>query len=181
MSKPVSPVPLDAWVIDKNSPTITVELFPGATREVRVPTKVPTFGLSQLHQDPKTRVVKALPVMWHSLARMNNQLPEQLGIPVSRHTFYQLIQAGFIIGYQFSEREILVDLFSLIWHLKRCRIHPDVQPFWTVDRRKKLRNTAYRIKGLNEPDLEFEASFDPLQFDWHERQNMIQTEFDFAA
>lgn len=122
-----------------------VEFMPGriAQVEVHAVNKMPKYALCRL---VKTQAGSYLPVpqTWYGSVKLTETLHEELGLPCSYKTLYNLCIAGFILCTQPTPRAIYLDLASLMEHFRRTEVREGEPSWWTPERVRTYREARVR-------------------------------------
>lgn len=112
---------------------IEVEIYPGASIRVKVPGPPPKYALMSVVASPSGKY-QIVPCIWSQHVRMSESLPEKLGLAISPAVFYRLLSAAFVECSEVTPNALLVDLSSLLRHLRRTRRVPGKKSWWTPER-----------------------------------------------
>jgi hypothetical protein len=124
--------------------TISVEIAPGVICDVKVPIGVQKYAFFRLQKtaDGSYRVA---PQTINQHVPLGEDIPPQLGLPIPRRVLCRLIKAGYVNGVQPSPGLIIFDLASLLAHLQRTKIDPDVDPFWDPEQKLKYKQSQFLL------------------------------------
>lgn len=112
---------------------IEVEIYPGAKVRVKVQDKVPQYCTFALVESP-CGSYRLTPFNWSQHVRMSEDLAERLGLGISTSVFYRLLNAGFVESSEMGPHTVVVDLVSLLKHLRRTRRKPGKPSWWNAER-----------------------------------------------
>ena len=118
------------------------EFAPGKTVDViEVPrAALPRFGYFKIRLDGDGKF-KAAFKSWPRFARMEEDVQDAFGLPISYTVLRRLIFGGFIAANQPTPGVYLIDLDSLDAHLRATRVDVEGEKFWTKERIERYQLT----------------------------------------
>ena len=115
-----------------------IEVAPGVFRPSPPGAALPHYGIVRLRRLANGHL-EMVPKTFRGYVRGGASLRNHCGIDICRNTIVRLWRNGFIRATQPSPQTILVDVDSLLQHLRDCS-----EPgYWTAERRRQYKDYIY--------------------------------------